>query len=171
MQWTNIYFYNNFIKRPTNMNTILRALLLQLILLSSCLANVVTVDYQATNSSYSSLSGAFTGNDVNNDGWLTFSELTDWYTNYSAGANFSALNDLGDFNYVSNVWVPNALQWNKTTHDAYMTWNNWAYSASTSNYNWAFVTTVDGSVPEPSSVALLGLAMLGFVAARRKSRK
>ena len=140
----------------------------------TCSANagLINVDYQATNANYTSLSGSFSGNDANNDGWLTFSELDNWFTNYSSGASFSALNDLGDFDYVNNIWTPNAKQWNQTTEDAYMTWNNWGYSASTSNYSWSFNTSVESSqVSEPASIALLGLGLAGIGFLRKKKTK
>lgn len=37
------------------------------------------------------------------------------------------------------------------------------------DYSKLTVTTADAAVPEPSSIALLGLGLLGFTAARRKS--
>src|SRR5690606_15188734 len=102
-------------------------------------AGLITVDYQFLNTGYESLAGSFSGDDSNGDGWLSFNELDDWSTNYGT-ATLASLNDIGDFDYLNNVWTPNGLQWNQTTEDAYMTWINWSHSVSTSNYAWEVST-------------------------------
>lgn len=133
-------------------------------------ATRITVDYQSTNLYFDSLSGSFSGNDANNDGLLTFEELDDWSTVYADGAPFVALTDIGDFDYLNNIWTPNGLDWLETSADAFMTWewNGSIYSASTSIYDWQFATVVRTSqVPEPFPLALLALSLLGIAFSRK----
>jgi hypothetical protein len=133
-------------------------------------AGTITVDYHEKNNVLN-LAGQFSGTDANHDGWLTFNELDGWNINYAGGFNLTSLNSMGDFDYVSNVWLHNGFQWNRSTRDAYMTWGNWGYSVSSSNFNWQFVTEVKAApaeVPEPATLGLFGLALAGLAAVRRR---
>jgi hypothetical protein len=161
---------------PSNLKTeiTMKKILLAAAMLVSTFAHAgaITVAYQEVNYPSYNLAGVFSGNDSNSDGWLTFGELDAWSINYSPAATLADLNDIGDFDYVNNIWVPNALQWNQSTPDAYMTWFSWSHSVSMSNSNWLFVTTIDNqNVPEPGSFALLGLALAGLGLSRRKSQR
>lgn len=141
-----------------------------LIMATNAMATSVSVTYDLN---YLGVTGSFSGDDANNNGLLEFSELATWTSTYAGGYTLSSLNDFGDFNYLSNLWIPNALQWDQATHDAYMTWDNWGLSVSTSNYNWDIdtnVTTSSTSVPEPSTILLLGAGIAGVGFLRRKKK-
>ncbi len=139
-------------------------------------AGLITVDYQFDHPSYTDLAGSFSGIDHNSDGWLTFEELDAWNTIYRFPGDLSDLNDIGDFNFENNIWVPNAKQWDQVTQDAYMTWGDWQHSASTSNAffsQWGSFRTKVTIIPvtEPSSLLLLGIGIFALTVFRKKGRE
>lgn len=113
--------------------------------------------------------GTFSGNDINNDGFLSLSELIsfDGSKNIESQAvTLANLSGFGSFDIASNVWMANGSGWGQKNF-AYFSWNG---DANSVNNNWAAVKTsvVTTNVPEPASMALLALGCAGLVAARRR---
>lgn len=166
------------------MKSLIRFLTTYLALMTTVLAapfnadTIFVINYQATNAGLEDVAGTFSGKDTNADGWLSAFEVTDWYTSYDVGATYSSLNDIGDFDIFTREWLPNALQWDKLTRNAYVTWNNWSESASEKNvqWNWNFnVKHVQGTpqvstVPAPPALILM-LTGLGLLSLSKRFRK
>jgi hypothetical protein len=133
-------------------------------------ATSVTVDYTVHyggNNVWGS--GTFAGNDLNNNGVLSLSELTSFTTQNVEGANVSvgSLSGFGDFNIFSNTWLANGNGWGQGGI-AYFAWNGSGNAVASS---WATVSTsalVSNNVPEPGSLALLAAGLVGVVAMRKR---
>lgn len=153
------------------------AALATLLLSLNANADLITVEFQITN--YNSEMGTFTGVDIDNNDLLTFDELTDFdWSSIAFGhfiTNVSDLAGFGDFNILTNTWIPNGTSWLNSTDNAYFTWNDRANSV---NSSWAEVSIVSTSVvpngnsvsvPEPSTLAIFCLSVMGLVL--RKAKK
>jgi hypothetical protein len=117
--------------------------------------------------------GTFTGTDTNNDGTLSFSELTSFVATQKGGDPSLTLSDLsgfGDFSIATDTWHNNGVIQAGYADSAYITWNNGGNALAT--FDQAAVTTtitsLTSAVPEPTTLAMMGLGALALVVRRKR---
>lgn len=128
----------------------------------------VTYDLSLGGSAFGA--GAFSGTDANNDGLITFAELSAFSFDSFNGVYhvvLADLNDTGSYNIGTNIWNADGQSWVGSGNIAYFTFGNFVYSANTTN---STVTTFGvTAVPEPGAWAMMGLGLLVLGARRRKA--
>lgn len=138
------------------------------------MARATTVDFTVYYNDSVYGTGSFSGNDLNLNSFLSQSELSVFQFEsipYGHNLTLGDLSSFADFHISSNTWTPNAPSWLGHPNNAFFTWDSRGSSIDSS---WAVVrTSVEGDtpqVPEPGTIALLGLGMAGL-AVYRKRRK
>jgi hypothetical protein len=157
------------------MKRFLLSIMVGLIIIGSvCSAHAITVDYTVYYIGSADGSGSFSGNDVNGDGLLSTNELiafngTDIWRDVIKLSNLTAI---GDYNISTNTWNNNAISWVGHPDDAWATWNGQNNCYSTYD-EFSMTTQVEAApVPEPGTIALLGLGMAGLaIYGKRRTNK
>jgi len=155
-----------------NHKTILRSAAFALLLGAAAVqAAPVTVNYTVYTLGGSFWgNGSFVGTDADNNGKLSLGELSSFDgSNNVEGQTVTlpGLSGFGDFDIAANNWIANGTGWGSSGF-AFFSWNG---DSNSVNNTWArTVTDVTGggTLPEPSSLALGAVALLGVVGARRR---
>ncbi|GGC87788.1 PEP-CTERM sorting domain-containing protein [Undibacterium terreum] len=147
-------------------------LLASVLAATSLAANATIVDYQgilkSNNQVY--LSGSFAGTDINNDGVLTLNELTSFDLEAPSegivGLGLSSLVGFGTYDIATNFWSHDASGWGQANF-SWASWNGGNSALNTQNFT-VNTTVVSSDVPEPLTLALFGIGLLGLAAARHR---
>jgi hypothetical protein len=155
-------------------------MLLSLVLLTLSLttsaATVVKANFDAGWPTYDggafTFSGSFVGEDLNNDGMLSFGEFSvfNWNSAYNS-YTLSDLFDTGDIVISTQTWLANGISWVGADDLAYLTWDDRGQSINTNILGeYRFTSFEVSAVPLPPAVLLFAPALLGFMGLRRKAK-
>jgi hypothetical protein len=135
---------------------------------TSSTAAAVDVSYQAFAGGTQYFSGTFEGTDANSDGFLSLDELASFtFTGSGYNATLPELDSFGHYDIATNVWASDAEAWGIYPTGAFFSFDD--DTLSLTSINGFSVTTMASSVPEPATLAMMGLGALALVARRRKS--
>jgi hypothetical protein len=151
---------------------------------ASAAGSTVAVSYDAyVLVGHPAYEGTFTGTDTNNDGTISFSELTsfagtsdntDPNLNLTNGEyltlSLSDLSGFGDYTLATNTWHNNGYVNEAYGYTGFFTFGNY----SLADFDQASVTTtldsVTAPVPEPSQLALMSVGATLLLLLRRQRR-